>query len=68
VEPKLDLSELTLSALVACGGVGLLERQDKEPLSSVIAAPKNHHPRKNRPDRQDAENKSSTPRFEACWG
>jgi segregation and condensation protein A len=40
VEPKLDLSGLTLSTLVAAAESAFSKGQDKEPLSSVIAAPR----------------------------
>ncbi|HUH96544.1 MAG TPA: segregation/condensation protein A [Anaerolineales bacterium] len=40
VEPKLDLSELTLGALVAAAESALSRGRNKEPLDSVIAAPK----------------------------
>jgi len=40
VEPKLDLSGLTLNALVAAAESAFAKGQDKEPLASVIAAPK----------------------------
>ena len=40
VEPKLDLSGLTLSALVAAAESAFAKGKEKEPLASVIAAPK----------------------------
>jgi len=40
VEPKLDLSNLTLQALVAAAESAFAKQKDKEPLASVIAAPK----------------------------
>ena len=40
VEPKLDLSNLTLNALVAAAESAFAKQKDKEPLASVIAAPK----------------------------
>jgi len=40
VEPKLDLSNLTLTALVAAAESAFAKQKDKEPLASVIAAPK----------------------------
>src|SRR6202142_1985662 len=40
VEPKLDLSGLTLSALVAAAESAFAKGKEKEPLASVVAAPK----------------------------
>ena len=40
VEPKLDLSNLTLASLIAAAESAFAKQKDKEPLASVIAAPK----------------------------
>ncbi len=40
VEPKLDLSNLTLNALVAAAESAFAKQKEKEPLASVIAPPK----------------------------
>ena len=40
VEPKLDLSNLTLASLIAAAESAFAKQKEKEPLATVIAAPK----------------------------